>query len=129
MGPGGVPGGVQASLFDVSDPTAPVRLDREDFGGASNTEVEYDHHAFTWLDDAALALMPIDAYHDDGTTTQYLAGLRVTPGGADALGRVAKPLAGVRRTLQLGGLVYAIGGHGVTAYDAAALDRVASLAY
>ena len=129
VGPGGVPGGVQASLFDVSDPTSPVRLDREDFGDASNTEVEYDHHAFTWLDDGSLALMPIDAYRGDGTTTHYLAGLRVTPGGADALGRVAKPLAGVRRTLELGGLVYAVGDHGVTAYEPATLDRVASLAY
>ena len=74
--------------------------------------------------------MPIDAYRGDGTTPALTSpGLRVTPGGADALGRVARPLAGVRRTLELGGLVYAVGGHGVTAYEPAALDRVASLAY
>lgn len=129
--PGGVPGGVQASLFEVSDPTAPVRLDRERFGGASNTEVETDHHAFSWLDGAALALLPLDSYRSDGTEAHFLAGLRVSPGGADPLGRVAKPVAGegVRRTLELGGRVYAVRGDGISVYEPATLHRIASLAY
>ena len=35
----------------------------------------------------------------------------------------------MRRTLELGGRVYAVGDHGVAAYEPATLDRVASLAY
>lgn len=38
--------GTQISLFDVSDPTNPLRLDQVDIGGSS--AAEYDHKAFLW---------------------------------------------------------------------------------
>ncbi|MEC6988427.1 MAG: beta-propeller domain-containing protein, partial [Actinomycetota bacterium] len=38
--------GTQLSLFDVSDSTNPLRLDKVDIGGAS--AAEYDHRAFLW---------------------------------------------------------------------------------
>ena len=128
----GVPGGVQASLFDVSDPASPVRLDREGFGGGSSTEVEYDHHAFSWVDDAGLALLPIDSYmYGSAGERHSLAGLRVAPGGGDPLGRVAKPGfgGGVRRTLELGGRIYAVGPRGIGSYDPSTMAPLARLDY
>jgi uncharacterized secreted protein with C-terminal beta-propeller domain len=131
----GVPGGVQASLFDVSDPAHPLRLDRESFGGGSMTEVEFDHHAFSWFADTSLAAFPIDSYDTDPYTDsgeRYgFVGLRVTPGAADPLGRVARPVTSgqIRRTLQIDGRVYAVGAGGVGAYDPATLAPLGTLDY
>jgi uncharacterized secreted protein with C-terminal beta-propeller domain len=135
VSPNGIPGGVQASLFDVSDPAHPVRLDRENFGGGSMSEVEYDHHAFSWFADTALAAFPIDAYdtdpYSDGGERFGFVGLRVTPGSADPLGRVARPETGgqVRRTLVIDGRLYAVGTSAVGAYDPATLAPLGSLDY
>jgi uncharacterized secreted protein with C-terminal beta-propeller domain len=131
----GIPGGVQASLFDVSDPAHPVRLDRENFGGGSLSEVEYDHHAFSWFADDALAAFPVDSYdtdpYSDGGERYGFVGLRVTPGSADPLGRVARPETGdqVRRTLMIDGRLYAVGSGGVGAYDPATLALLGTLDY
>jgi hypothetical protein len=132
VSPNGVPGGVQASLFDVSDPAHPVRLDRESFGGGSSSEVEYDHHAFSWFADHALATLPLDSYSSDpySDTADYgFVGLRVTPGSVDPLGRVARPSTGeqVRRTLLLGGRLYTVGAGGIGAYDPTTLAPQGSL--
>ena len=130
----GAGGGVQASLFDVGDPANPVRLDRENFGGRTSTEVEYDHHAFSWFADASLAMVPLDVYGSVSSSSGAV-GLRMTPGGANPLGRVARiPAPGgerhaLARTVEIGGRVYAIGPRGVDAYDPAGLARVGELAY
>jgi hypothetical protein len=129
----GVPGGVQASLFDVSDPANPVRIDRESFGRGSSTEVEYDHHAFSWFDGDSLAAIPIDSYSTDPYSNDDdrfgFVGLRVTPGAADPLGRVDRPQThmSVRRTLELGGRLYAIGSDAVSVYDPTTLTPLAKL--
>ena len=131
----GVPGGVLVSLFDVSDPAHPVRIDRESFGRSSSSEVEYDHHAFSWFADHALAAVPIDSYSADpyaaGGDVHGFVGLRVSPGSVDPLGRVARPETDtpVRRTLELGGRLYAIGAGAIGAYDPATLAPVGSLDY
>ncbi len=133
-GPDGVTRGVQVSLFDVSDPGAPVRLDREPFGGGASSEVEYDHHAFSWFAGDRLAILPIDSYL--GLRPSHFAvGLRVTPGSVDPLGRVAKLGGGtsyrseIRRTLELGGRIYAIAANGIDAYEPATLAPVGALDY
>jgi len=134
VGPGAVPGAVQASLFDVSDASAPVRLDRESFGGASTSEVEYDHHAFSWFAGDSLAMIPLEAYTASGQSFAA-AGLRVTPGAADPLGRVAKVSRGsgyraqIRRTVELDGRIYAVAANGISAYEPATLAPVGSLDY
>ena len=130
----GATGGVQASLFDVADPAHPVRLDHEPFGDASSSEVEFDHHAFSWFADSDLAMLPIDAY--GGGREHHLAvGLRVSPGSADPLGRVAKLAAAssyrsqIRRTVELSDRVYTVAANGIGVFDGATLQRVAALAY
>ncbi len=129
----GAVGGVQASLFDVSDPTHPVRLDRERFGDGSSTEVEYDHHAFSWFADQSLAMLPLDSYYYGGPGFHGAVGLRVAPGTADPLGRVAKLSGGrsydaqIRRALELGGRIYTIAANRIDAYEPATLAPAGSL--
>jgi hypothetical protein len=128
----GATSGMQASLFDVSDPAHPVPLDREPFGASSSSEVEFDHHAFSWFADSGLGMLPVDSFA--GGRERHLAvGLRVTAGSTDPLGRVARLAAGnsyrsqIRRTVELGGRVYTVAANGVGAYDAATLTPIGSL--
>ncbi len=53
--------GVQASLFDVSDPAAPARLDQVTFGQGS-AAVEWDPRAFLYWPDTALAVVPVELW-------------------------------------------------------------------
>jgi uncharacterized secreted protein with C-terminal beta-propeller domain len=130
--------GLQASLFDVSDPANPVRIDSEGFGTGATSEVEYDHHAFSFFSGDSLAVLPIDSYtYGAGVNSEFhgAVGLRVTPGGADALGRVAKVSRGrsyedaIRRSLELNGRVYTVAGTGIDAYDPATMTHLGSLNY
>lgn len=53
--------GMQVSLFDVADLGAPTRSDVLELSGAS-TPVEWDHHAFTWVGDVSLAVIPFESH-------------------------------------------------------------------
>jgi uncharacterized secreted protein with C-terminal beta-propeller domain len=55
----GRPLGTSISLFDVSDAAHPKRLDVERIAD-SYTQVENDHHAFTWWEPSKLALLPVE---------------------------------------------------------------------
>jgi uncharacterized secreted protein with C-terminal beta-propeller domain len=127
--------GLQASLFDVSDPANPVRVDAEGLGSGASSEVEYDHHAFAWFAGDSLAMIPMESYYGPSNEFHGAVGLRVTPGAADPLGRVAKVSRGgsyedaIRRSLELGGRVYTVSSNGIDAYDPATLSRVGSLSY
>jgi len=59
--------GLQMALFDVSDPASPRRVDRVTMPGAWS-DVEGDHHAFTFAD--GLALVPFTRYVDPGTDVE-----------------------------------------------------------
>ena len=54
--------GTQLSLFDVSDLEDPTRLHQMRLGQGSNSEAEYDHHAFLWWPALKLAVLPVNAY-------------------------------------------------------------------
>lgn len=56
--------GTQVSLFDVTDPLDPIRLDQIHLTDASS-EVEWDHHAFTYVD--GLGLVPVTGHEEAGT--------------------------------------------------------------
>jgi hypothetical protein len=125
--------GLQASLFDVSDPANPLRIDTEGFGSYATSEVEYDHHAFSWFADHGLAVLPVESYYP--SEFYGAAGLRITPGGSDPLGRVAKVSRGnsyedaIRRSVELGGRIYTVAATGVDAYDPATMAPLGSLDY
>ena len=122
--------GVQASLFDVSDPAQPVRVDQESLGGRSSyTEVEYNHHAFSFFAQYALAMVPIESYpFDGGEAFAGAVGLQIAPGSADPLAPVAEVEHGttqtpIRRSLVLGDAVYTVSAAGVAAHDPATLAQ------
>ena len=54
--------GTQLSLFDVSDPAQPRRLDQLRVGADSSSTVEYDHHAVLWWAPAKLAVVPVQSF-------------------------------------------------------------------
>ena len=58
--------GTQISLFDVSDPDNPRRLQHHTVASGSWSQVEYDHHAFLYWPAAKLAVLPIDASDSQG---------------------------------------------------------------
>ncbi|HVL96901.1 MAG TPA: beta-propeller domain-containing protein [Solirubrobacteraceae bacterium] len=58
--------GTQISLFDVSNPAAPARLQHVSLGGHASSEAEYDHHAFLWWPALNLAVLPVSIYGGGG---------------------------------------------------------------
>lgn len=55
--------GVQVSLFDVSDLTAPRRVSNLTFEPDSSTEVEHEHRAFLWWPALRRAILPYQRAH------------------------------------------------------------------
>lgn len=131
--------GTQVSLFDVSDPGDPQRLDTYTLSEGTNSEVEYDHHAFLYWDD--LAVIPVQRYWWDDEKDSVLMGaigLRVDgdhlvdvddvvhPGGDDSNWDWR---AQIRRSVVVGDSVYTISGKGMMKSDLTDLDEEAWLAF
>ena len=57
----GVVSGLQLSLFDVSDPANPTRLQQTSVPGATS-DAEYDHHAFLFWPETGLAVLPVQRW-------------------------------------------------------------------
>ena len=73
--------GTQVSLFDVSDPANPTRVDQLTLSEGSNSNVEYDHHAFLYWDPAGLAVIPITQWWwDDESEEVFLGALGIEVG-------------------------------------------------
>ncbi len=123
----GAPTGVQASLFDVRDPAAPMRIARVDLGGGTSTEVETDHHAFAFSADERLAVVPVDSWRGTDQVSGAI-GIRVAGDGLTRTARAddgAGPAAAIRRSVIADGLVYTVSERGVGVHDAATLERLA----
>ncbi len=110
-----------------------MRIDSENFGSYATSEVEYDHHAFSWFADHGLAVLPVESYYP--SEFYGAAGLRITPGGEDPLGRVAKVSRGssyvdaIRRSVELGDRIYTVAATGIDARDPATMAELGSLDY
>jgi len=114
--------GTQASLFDVSNPAAPRRLDSFALGKGWS-EAEQDHHAFLWWPRTSLAVLPVQTY-DDRPFVGAL-GLRVRrAGGITQVGRVSHPDLSdanpvgspgtpIRRSVVVGNVLYTVSAAGV----------------
>ncbi len=78
--------GLQASLFDISDLSNPVRLDKLTWPGGYSP-VEYDHRAFTFWAQTGQLFLPAEIYLDDefvepqGPTDQFGGVLTATLDG------------------------------------------------
>lgn len=62
----GLSGGIQVSLFDVSDPARPTLVSTADIGGWSNAV--YDPHAFLWWSETSQLIVPKDIECDSSNT-------------------------------------------------------------
>ena len=73
--------GLQASLFDVSDPSNPLRISVLDLGADARSSVEWDHRAFRYHDGTAwIPVAPTDwRYYEDHDGAFF--GVRVSAEG------------------------------------------------
>lgn len=116
---------VHASLFDVTDPTNPIQVDRQfldEDGQWSWSQAQFDHHAVLFSPEDGLLVLPVQAGGYDQTGTwrygQTLKLLRVGPDGITELGSIATDEP-VIRTVRIGDVLYAVSDTTVTAYDLA----------
>jgi hypothetical protein len=115
--------GTLASLFDVSDPSHPRRLDSLTLG-QTRSQAEEDHHAFLWWPRTRLAVIPIQTYLDRpfvgalglriGRSQISEAGRLVHPDrpGVEPVGSPGTPIV---RSLVVGDTLYTVSVTGVKA--------------
>ncbi len=134
--------GTQVSLFDVSDPTAPVRRAHVTLPGAWS-DVEYDHLAFLWWPAAQRLVLPISQYGFDETsgsvTDEFLGavGYAVDPvAGVAEVGRVthsddapAESWPSIRRSLVANGTLFTLSDAGLEASSLSDLSEQAWLPF
>lgn len=116
--------GVKVSLFDVRDPRAPKQLDTLTYAGYSSTPIEYDSHAFTFLPERNVAVIPVTTYDEqDGTNTSAARLVRVVDGRLGALGAISHAQAEVMRSIAIDDTLYTMSFAGLRATD---LDELSS---
>ena len=134
--------GTQVSIFDVSDPSDPIRVDQITLDGGSSSQVEYDHHAFMYWEPTGLAMVPIQQWWSDGKSDSVFygaVGLMVDDDGdLEEIRRVAHPggaddswdyRALISRTIVIGGNVYTVSGKGIMKSDIDSLAEEAWLGF
>ena len=109
--------GTQLSLFDVSDPRAPRRLQQRTLGQDSSSIVEWDHRAF--LHWRGLTVLPVD---------EAAAGFSVDRRGIDPVGTVSQP-GSIHRVLVAGGRLLTVSEAGITSSRLATLGGGAWLPF
>lgn len=123
--------GLQASLFDVSDPDDPARIDRYTMENG-HSEVEWDHHAFLHDPATGLTVFPYERW-DEGKTGQSPTGalvLTVTEDGIRETGVVSHDPDGskwwmpIRRSLLINGNLVTVSDAGVMVSDADTLKTI-----
>lgn len=136
--------GTQLSLFDVSDPSNPRRLDTVTMEGGWS-QAEGDHHAFTYVD--GLALAPFQRWDwiedESGGRSMFDTGVIAArlDGTELSLGAVLRPVAdgpieekdwigrdpwawAPMRTIVIDGYVYTISQAGITIHDSTTFERI-----
>jgi hypothetical protein len=130
--------GTQVSLFDVSDPARPQRLQQLTLG-AGWSEAESDHHAFLFWARTGLLVLPVMSYGridpQSGASPAPFTGavgIRVAREALTEIGRIEHPASSpyygqsLRRSLIVGGSVLTLSDGGV---KASALDTLADRAW
>jgi uncharacterized secreted protein with C-terminal beta-propeller domain len=128
--------GLQASLFDVSDPRDPARIDRLTMPGGQS-EVEWDHHAFMHDPSSGLTVFPFQRWSEgDGSTTPTGAlVLTVDDRGIRATGEISHDRKGanswmpIRRALMIDGSLLTVSDAGIMISDAGSLETLDWVAF
>lgn len=127
---GGGQSGVQFSLFDISDPASPRRIDTRTYG-AGAAVAEFDPKAFLYWPPRDLVIAPVHLYGDDrgrGTFNGVVV-LRATGKGLKELGRiaVADKDGMANRSLVIGGAVYLLSDQALQAHSLDTLRQIDKL--
>ena len=130
--------GTQLSVFDVSKPSQPARLHQRTVGSGSNSEAEYDHHAFLWWPATSLAVIPLQIYpyQEGGEEFTGAIGFHAGVKGIDEAGRVTHPdppgpasrgyRPPIRRALVVGDHLFTVSDVGIRS---SRLDTLADVAF
>ena len=110
--------GVQFSLFVISDPAAPRRIDTQTYGGGA-AAAEFDPKAFLYWEPRNLIIAPTNLHGDYRGKGAFsgLVLLRADADGLKELGRLAtsKAYGTVNRSLVVGDTVYMLTDHALQA--------------
>jgi uncharacterized secreted protein with C-terminal beta-propeller domain len=110
--------GVQFSLFDISNPAAPRRIDTQTYGGGA-AAAEFDPKAFLYWEPRNLIIAPTNLHGDYRGKGAFsgLVLLRANADGLKELGRLATTEAygTVNRSLVIGDTVYMLTDHALQA--------------
>jgi hypothetical protein len=136
--------GTQMSLFDVSNLDAPSRLAQVTFGENTDSNAEYDHHAFLYWAPEGLVVVPLRQYTFDpatGTESGFAGAVlvRLAGDGLSEIGRISHPTpsagdprapesihyGGIERSLVVGDQLYTVSPLGVAATDLDSLQQTA----
>lgn len=119
--------GTQVSIFDVSDPSDPHRIDQLTLDEGSSSQIEYDHHAFLYWEPTGLAMVPVQQWwwdEDSESVFFGVIGLSVEEDGdLKEIRRVSHPggddknnwdyRSQVSRSIVIGDSVYTISAKGI----------------
>ena len=112
--------GAQISLFDVTDLKNPTRLHQANLGSDSQTQAEYDHHAFLYWDPTKLAVIPLTSYQQDKQVPfNGAVGFRIDRTAIAEVGRIQHPFeqwpSAISRSLVVGERLYTLSDLGLQA--------------
>ena len=123
--------GMQLSLFDVSDPASPKRLHQATIRN-TQTEAEWDHHAFLYWAPTKLTVVPLFDYQVGGLA----AGFSVdAESGIDEIARIQHASAGdphlgqIRRSLVIGERLYTLSEGALHASDLKTLANTGAVTF
>ena len=126
--PEGRRAGTQVSLFDVSNPAAPKLLQKHALGLNTNSQAEYDHHAFLYWAAKQLAVIPLQDYNQQGAGFNGAVGMHVVPSEIREVGRVTggSQYDTITRSLVIGTRLFTLSPGGI---KASSLDTFAQQAF
>jgi hypothetical protein len=129
----GVTRGTQVSLFDVSDPSDPQRIDQLHFD-TGYSEAESEHHAFLYWPQTGTVVVPLAEYDDKPFVGAV--GIRLKDRTLTEIGRVSHQRgtlerwlmdtwrAQIRRSLVVGDVLYTVSELGVAANSLTSFEEI-----
>jgi uncharacterized secreted protein with C-terminal beta-propeller domain len=104
---GGSQLGVQFSLFDISDPASPRRIDTQTYGGGA-AAAEFDPKAFLYWEPRNLIIAPTNLHGNQLGKGAFsgLVLLRANARGLSEVGQLSTAYGAVNRSLVIGDAVY-----------------------